>query len=160
MTAWGWTGRVTLGRKRSDDFSDDEMTSRVKVDSLIAGRVLYPRDSAWPGYGAICALGPRSGRYVDHLPSLDAAVMWVLRRAAPDVWRAERGPVWRVKPMWHGAAFDGLPDATCRPKAPATGWLAEGPERGDDWAIRDDWRTAVITAERFAKDAVARAATS
>lgn len=83
MSAWGRTGRVTL---------DGEVLPWVRVDEVPVGWVYTP-DEDYAGWG------PRTLRayYAEHLPSLDAAVMWVLRRVDPGLWREERGEVWRVE---------------------------------------------------------------
>ena len=100
---WGRTGRVTV----SAEYAYGDVTRDIVVDGAPRGRTLSPRPEPdrFGGWGAI-NYDPYG--YQDDLPSLDAAVMWVLRRAAPDVWRAERGPVclvrWRpeAKPYpWH-----------------------------------------------------------
>lgn len=78
-TAWGRTGRVTLTSADAD----------VLIDGNPVGWV-GARSAGWlasTGFGM--ANGP-------HLPSRDAAVMWVLRRVDPKLWREERG-AWLVR---------------------------------------------------------------
>ena len=79
MSDWGKTGRVTL---------DGEVLPWVLVDGESVGWVYTPDDdySGW---------GPRTkdGYFDEHLPTLDAAVLWVLRRVDPALWRQERGEV-------------------------------------------------------------------
>jgi hypothetical protein len=69
----------------------------VFVDLLSVGW-LYEPDESHPAWGARAMVGPFGSECVerDDLPSRDEAIMWVLRRARPDVWRQERPVVWRV----------------------------------------------------------------
>ena len=124
----------------------------VLVDGLARGHILAPR-----GYSATfahwAAITNGSYRYVDHLPDLDHAVMWVLRRAAPKVWREERGPVWRVVPMWPTSAFASAP--TERPKRPATRWLVEPPAHALGMETFREWLPALMYADRRASEEVA-----
>ena len=81
MSAWGKTGRVVLGAGSDPD---------VLVGGVVVGWVGERRE------GWIASATPHAPAFGWHIPSRDAAIMWVLRRAAPDVWREERGAVWRV----------------------------------------------------------------
>ena len=121
MTAWGKTGRVTLGPKRFDGI---ETTTWVHLHGRPIARVFHPRMLSFPHYGVDAE--PPLVAYKEGFDSLDAAVMWVLRRAAPAVWREERGPVARVEPMWPLDAFRGLL-GLARPRCAATRWAASTP---------------------------------
>lgn len=85
MTApqpWGRTGRVTLHT------AADSRYHSVWVDGEDAGYTRASVDGTWCAHGWPLCDGP--------FPSLDHAVMQVLRRTAPDVWRAERPVVYSV----------------------------------------------------------------
>jgi hypothetical protein len=84
---WGRTGRVELGQvdvNRPDGFF------RVYADGAFLGYCTMTAE------GDTCYWAFRNSDEVDGFPSLGHAVMYLLRRAAPDVWRAERPVVWRV----------------------------------------------------------------
>lgn len=118
MTAWGKTGRIVLAQYVDTD-GETWPDYDVYADGEGVGRVQQLLHRGWAAeVGAL--LGPTT------LPSLDAAVMWVLRRAAPAVWREERGPVARVEPMWPLDAFRGLL-GLARPRCAATRWAASTP---------------------------------
>ena len=119
MSAWGKTGRVVLAQYTDTD-GETWPDFDVYADGEGVGRAYrHTRNSRWA-----TSTGPNLGPL---LPSLDAAVMWVLRRAAPDVWREERGPVVRVEPMWPLAAFSGL-TGLARPRRAATRWVVDAPD--------------------------------
>lgn len=91
-TAWGKTGRVTL------DAAGYTHVLRVMVDGKKVGAIVghSGSSSAWdceiPGLN-----GPGWAWWWDGVaPNRDAAIMWVLRRAAPKVWREERPVVWKA----------------------------------------------------------------
>lgn len=80
--AWGTTGRVTLETMYSGDLIE------IRLDGDVVLGHYCPNDlHAWSA---------RVWRFSPEIPSRDAAVMWVLRHTAPDVWRAERPVVYRV----------------------------------------------------------------
>lgn len=114
VSAWGRTGRVTLNGPPGFATNRRGQVSDVLVDGAEVGWVGAPNDVfewwAVPTYPSRCNLD---------LPTLDHAVMWVLRRARPDVWRAERGPVARVERCqfahgaWHVYTSGGLRQGRC-----------------------------------------------
>ena len=124
MSAWGKTGRVEVV-----EYGEELL---VFGDSARAGEVTLVKHGASRGkwFGAVGSMStpPRKFAWSPDLPSLDHAVMWVLRRAAPDAWRAERGPVWRV--TGSGLTVRGLH------------WRATVPQ-GDMAYLVETWREAM-----------------
>lgn len=118
MSAWGRTGRVTLA---------GEVLPWVRVDEVPVGWVYTP-DEDYAGWGprTLCAY------YAEHLPSLDAAVLWVLRRVDPGLWREERGEVVAVR---RAGAFSATPWA----------WAVVHGEHGPV-AFRSTWGEAMSRA--------------
>ena len=112
MSAWGKSGRVTL------DSRDAELPG-VRIDGKRVGW-LYSPDQGHPRWGArTFDDAPAGFEWIDGaFPSLDAAVLWVLRRVDPALWRQERGEVWTVRKLgrrgvviepWHIHRAPGTP---------------------------------------------------
>lgn len=84
--AWGTTGRVTV-HDRYEGILTEVYLDEDTLDEVLLGH-FYPDDKyAWDA---------RACRFSPVVPTLDAAVMWILRRTVPSVWRAERPVVYRV----------------------------------------------------------------
>jgi hypothetical protein len=81
---WGRTGRVRL------DARGGNLVLVLAGGEFLGG--VWAVTTGWVGE----VFPPRKYAIESRFTSLDAAVCWVLRRAAPDVWRAERPVVWRV----------------------------------------------------------------
>ena len=151
--SWGKTGRVTLRTWPTESDADAE----VVVDGVLLGdawRITYG-ESAGLWFGRTTHTDPESWEASDDLPDRDAAVMWVLRRTAPDVWRAERPVVWRV--------------ARGEERFPVARWHVHNPDTDDrsgytvlcgpDHVDSDPtWHLAFPLALRLARDEYARAA--
>lgn len=136
---WGRTGRVTI----QGPITSSTLPG-ILVDGLDVGW-LYTPDDWHPLWGTRAVVPGRPGipsgvLVAQDLPNLDAAVAWVLRRAAPDVWRQERGPVWRVasgcirfgycqcRYHWHIYRPDGSKHTDNGSTEGASGW---------HWAMRE-----------------------
>lgn len=96
--AWGRTGHVYLRRpRRSAKILSTIDYEQVLVDEENIGAVWRSgmRGNAWT---AVCWRTPERPEKRSHsTQSKDAAVSWVLRRAATAVWREERPVVLKVR---------------------------------------------------------------
>ena len=116
MSAWGRTGRVEV----------EGMSRYVLVDHKIVGYAtnnyaetfVYNGDRPWA-----------------KAPSLDAAVLWVLRRVDPALWRQERG-AWLVRKARPGDVMDVWGEAV-EPDRERFPWAVVDP----DGFVYDCWDT-------------------
>lgn len=108
-TAWGKTGRVTLVEPGEYGYS------QVIVGGRKVGEV-WPLVGKGTWFGSLGSSDdpPHPFGWSADLPAFDHAVMWVLRRAAPKVWREERGPVARVA-LTAGGWMVTCPNVTHKP---------------------------------------------
>lgn len=103
---WGRTGRVRLVPWGHSDGA--KIIVKGRRDRR-AGDLWWQQNSPW---GPVWIAVPRTTRVGEPLDNRDQAVMWVLRRAVPDVWRAERPHVYSVTQS--RLAADGRPTPQTR----------------------------------------------